>query len=1010
MKTVREACVLRPEVLKGDLSDELFGADFGQVVEGRAPDVYQRPELFFRNTHPAAPLKKIVTTIFDRLANPNEAGAAMRLSTGFGGGKTHTLIALWHLANHIADLSLGTELLPAAGRPKQVVAAGIDAGKFGRTVCVTHPDVETHSLWGEMAYQLGGLLGYRDMQSIDGPATQPNAARVRAMLPDAPVLIMVDELVIYMATLNDQEQGALLAFLNLLIAEVGARRQAVLVITDTAGETAYHKQASALAQLEAGQRLGDVVKRKVSDFDPVGEETAQVITRRLFETVDTTAANEASAEYFNAYQRVHAQYPELLPAEAPEYAKRIVKCYPFHPRLLETARERLGALQDFQKSRGVLRMFARILRDAWDGQSDATFVTAGDLDWQSGRIQADLLTRLGRDNFTAAVDADVIRHAGKLDDEYATDIHCRVASALLLESLPLAETAAMDKRELTLAVLRPNEVGNEAAEAMDRLMSACWHLYKDVSGLKYQFRYAPNANKIIEDRARGISTEDAKGAVWTLVQTYFGGHTFALVAYPDTPRSVADSAELKLVLCKSESLAQAVCAYEDDSDPAAKRPRRFRNAIFGVAPSPRLLGDAITATRRKLAAERVAEEYRKGTPVRTQVDELLLGITRNAQVAAMRAFDRVVFQGRPSLTLDEQYLVPRDSPLSGLSGQAKLKDFLDANRLIYQPTDALDVDLLITLMQGATPSLDHEGAFPASSVHERALASDKLRLMLNEEPVRRAVLKGVEQGKLVVRQANGDVYDQAGCVSGPAGDRQRHAGWKLTTLKLTADVLLAEPGAPCVTDWLKVDEATTAEPRDVRSVAEAAAVKQVGEQDIVDALDAGQMDGVWQSGVRYVVDNERFRSWKPSKPDEVTACTWQTAIGYAATRPLKALKFKTTLLAAADKLIACAPPFGARQLDLSVMASGAVKEGGTVKFAVYNVKHTSPLKPIETARRLLQVAPDSATFSAELVLDFGGQSLPSSAGLFEQAQRQAVAGLELEATFGPEAPSQGNAI
>lgn len=151
MRPIRETCTPRPEVLKGDLEDAIFAADFGHIVEGIAATVYQDAETFFRNTHPAAPLKKVITTIFDRLAHPDDAGAVIRLSTGFGGGKTHTLIGLWHLAQQITNTTLGTELLPAAGRPKQVEVVGIDGGKF----------LQTNSLWGDLALKLGGKPAMR---------------------------------------------------------------------------------------------------------------------------------------------------------------------------------------------------------------------------------------------------------------------------------------------------------------------------------------------------------------------------------------------------------------------------------------------------------------------------------------------------------------------------------------------------------------------------------------------------------------------------------------------------------------------------------------------------------------------------------------------------------------------------------------------------------------------------------------------------------------------------------
>jgi len=1008
LKPIRETCTPRTEVLKGDLEDAIFAADFGHVVADRAPDVYNHPTQFFRNTHPAAPLRKVVTTIFERLADPHEAGAAVRLSTGFGGGKTHTLIALWHLAQHITQTTLGTELLPAAGRPEKVVVAGIDAQKFGTTVCASHPQagIETHSLWGELAFQLAGPEGYARIQTVDDPITVPHDAAVRAILPDDPVLILLDELVIYMALLSEQTQGALLSFLSKLIAEVGARRQAVVVITDPAGQPVYQKEAQALAdvtrQLEAAQRLDDILGRKMSDFDPIGTETAQVIIRRLFERVDKGAAQVVSADYYNAYQRVASEYPDLLPPEVAtkEYAQRIVECYPFHPRLLQTAQDRLGALQDFNKSRGTLRLFARILRDVWESASDTPLITAGDLDWQSERIQADLLQRLKRDRFVPAVNADVVRHAGQLDADYDTDVHRRVATALLLESLPLAPGAAMDKRDLTLAVFHPSDVGHEPGEAIDRLMSVSWHTYKDDSGRRFQFRYEPNANRIIEERAEGILVEDARQGVLTLVQNYFKGHTFTPVAWPASPRAVSDSAALKLVLCETEQLAQAVCNNEDDADPEALRPRRFRNAIFGIAPAPAALHDAVQHMRRRMAAEQVAKEQKKKTPLRQQVEELLPMLRRRANFRSVRAFNRVVFQGKPSVTLDERYLVSDEGALGTVSGQAQLKQFLDDNKYVYQPNEAVDVDLLLDLIPGATPSLDHEGAYPASAVHERALASPRLRLMLNPDPVRDAVLTGVAQGKLVVRLPNGDAYDQEGCVTGIAGSRTRMPT-KLTTLKLTADVLVAPSSAPCVADWLKEDAPIEGE-ENLLTITEAALQKQTTPQAILDATDAGQLEYVIRDEGKFVVLNEKFLGWQPFSPQEVSAYDWETAIQYAAQRPLLSIRLKADTVQAAGKLIAYAQPFGAQSLTLTVRASGPLKDGGQVNFVVSNVKHNSPLKPIDVAKKLLRATQEGGTFLAELVLDFGGTPISGTAARFEQAQAQAVDGVGLEARFGAE--------
>ena len=160
MRTVRETCVPRPEVIEGELDDAIFAARLRDVVDGRAPDVYGDARTFFQNTHPAQRLKGLASTVFGRLNDPKEAGSVLRLSTGFGGGKTHALITLWHLANNVRDTSLGTEVLPGAGRPNEVTVAAVEGEGLGTVVAQSHGDIVTHSLWGELAYQLGGPEAY----------------------------------------------------------------------------------------------------------------------------------------------------------------------------------------------------------------------------------------------------------------------------------------------------------------------------------------------------------------------------------------------------------------------------------------------------------------------------------------------------------------------------------------------------------------------------------------------------------------------------------------------------------------------------------------------------------------------------------------------------------------------------------------------------------------------------------------------------------------------------------
>src|SRR6185312_1788472 len=270
----------------------------------------------------------------------------------------------------------------------------------------------------ELAYQFGGAAAVKTLGDADDVAAQPTESAVEAFLPKGPVLILLDELVMYLSGLDDQGRKNTLNVVNKLVAIAARRPQTVLVVTDPGQQLSYAGESADLRKvLVAAKSLDELLGRKTSDFDPIGNESAKVIARRLFETVDSSAAGRTAEEYQSLYKRVSSEHPDHLPptAATSEYAKRIADSYPFHPRLLDTAKDRLGALADFQRSRGVLRLFARIIRDVWEQQEDVDLITAGEVDFSSPRIRSDLLQRLNKEQFEACVSADVIGHAGELD-------------------------------------------------------------------------------------------------------------------------------------------------------------------------------------------------------------------------------------------------------------------------------------------------------------------------------------------------------------------------------------------------------------------------------------------------------------------------------------------------------------------------------------------------------------------------------------------------------------------
>jgi len=957
----------RSEVLKGDLTDTIFAADFGDLIEGDAPPVYGSPAVFFQNTHPAAGLRNVVETVFARLADTKEPGATMRLSTGFGGGKTHTLMALWHLANNIADVALGTELLPAAGRPKSVTVVGIDAAKAGVPQFAAHGALKVHSLWGEMFYRLAGEKALKALGKADNCESSPSEDQIQKAFPKGPVLLLFDELVIYMARLSDPGQGNLLGFLNSLASVVSKRPQTVLVLTDPAQQAAYAAETANLASVQAAAlKLSEVQSRKVSDFDPIRNEAARIIVRRLFERVDPAAAQAASAAYHTLYERLaqEQQTAEFKAAATPNYAQRIVECYPFHPRLLDTAQDRLAAMHDFQQSRGVLRLFARIIRDVWERGDDEDLITAGEIDWSSQRIQADLLQRLQRDRFKAAVSADVEKHAAELDGGEQRGIHTRVASALLLESLPLQSNSGLDKPDSALAVLRPEEAGPEPGEALDRLCGVCWHTYPMEGGRGVQFRYEPNVIKQIEQRMRDVPIEDARSRVLLDAQTYFGGPTFALAAWPDSASQAPESAELQLALCETAAIAERVCKYSDDSNPQALMPRKFRNAIVAVAPTAPALNDAIARAQRLMAADKIEQENRTGDAaklVRDQLQRIKPQMQKQFHLQARRAFDQLFLAAGPLGKLDEKYQVSEEEVLKQPQGQACIRRFLDDKNLVYKPGTALDVKLFLDkILPGAVPEPGKPDVYSAKAIHERFLATDGLRLLRDGDVVRLTILKALAEGKVVVRLSDGRAYDDNGYVEGPEGRRRRVVA-PLTALTLSDAVLVTRSDTETAKAWLKEDKPKKDESR-----------KE---------------------------DQEDLELAPPPPPDKSSANNWEQVVKISGEQPVADLRLSAHTPADAAALAGLAQPLGADALALDITVGGDLRDGGNINFAVRGMRPSHPAKPLQIAQTIFNSLVEGATYDVHLALKFGAAGRADLAPLLEQMRASAPDGVEIYARF-----------
>ncbi|MTW18316.1 DUF499 domain-containing protein [Rhodoplanes serenus] len=964
---VKEGSNPRNDVLQGELDDAIFAASFGKLIRNDGPLIYRDADQFFINTHPTTALTKLCRDVFGRLASTTESGAILRLSTGFGGGKTHALMTLWHLAKVIGDPTKGTDLLPPAGRPSSVRICGIDAEGAGYPVFARHGDLEAKSLAAELAFQLGGPSALNALGATNSAAASPDEQTVESWLPNEPTLILLDELVLHMDKLTEQEVGNLIGFLRTIMTAIATRKQTVLVITDPKDQPANAQGAARLQHL--ARILEQQTGRQATVIEPIGNETAQVIIRRLFEQVDPAFAAKASADHHGLYQRVALDHPTLVPEEArsPKYAERLRACYPLHPRLIKTAEERLRVLPDYNLSRGTLRLFARMVRGVWDDPGrNPEIITAGEINWSSPLIQDDLLERLGREKFRAAVAADVEGHAGELDAG-VWGHHRRVASALLLESLPLEANSGLDPADLTLAVLRPEDGGDEPAHALDRLAGACWHLYPmSGSANAWQFRYEPNILKQIEERMGQVPRPDALDRLKAEVQKSFQGAFAKLLAWPPNAKAVPERPELQLALCESEDTAKSVVTHTDDT-PGAETMRTYRNAILAVAPDVNGLEKAIQRIQRLMAAEAIDSEQTNsegGKLAREQLKKQIPELRKATRLEAARAFNRLVLADAATLTIDERFLTPPDTPPMQLpSGQDAVKAFVEDRKLIYADTDSLFPDRFVELVfSGAVPVSDEPEARSAAALHKRFLSAQGLRLVPNATVVRSSILRAVADGKLVVQQEDGTAFDAKGAVYTANGHRQRDEGRKLTTLPMDDGTRIAEAASNTAKDWLKVFGFEEPPPKP-------------GGLPLPPPPPKG-------SGATSTTDTE-------------------VASTYADKRNLLNLRITCLTAADAQKALGAASPLGASDVTIEAELTGDMKDGGKLAFSVAETKVASAIKPLTMAQTLGNALAPGSSIRVTVVLGFGKDGKADLGALLRSVFMQLPDTATIEARFAP---------
>ena len=644
LKPWREIVTPHTDVASGRYQQAEFAADLWQVYLGEGTDEYRDPVEFFRRTYLTESLKGLLVGAIRRLAGRG-GDPVVQLQTNFGGGKTHSMLALYHLFSGTASGELdGIDSVLEEAEAKELVEARrvvLVGNKISPGNPVTKPDgTVVRTLWGELAWQLGGKTAFARVAADDEKATSPGDVLRELFNEYGPCLVLIDEWVAYARQLHDQSDlpaggfETQFSFAQVLTESAKLANNCLLVISLPASDTAGspHTRADDVEVggqrgREALDRLRNVVGRIESSWRPAGaEESFEIVRRRLFEPftdpVQFKDRDVVARAFSELYRTQHQEFPpECRDAD---YEKRIKAAYPIHPEIFDRLYTDWSTLVKFQRTRGVLRLMAAVIHSLWEKGDRNPLILPANIAIDDPRVQFELARYLP-DNWVPVIEKDVdgpnslpLRLDGAVPNLGKFHACRRVARAIYLGSAPTADAAhrGLEDRRVKLGCVMPGESPAVFGDALRRLAGAATYLYQD--GPRYWYSTQPTVTKLAEDRAEQLKRNPDKvvqaiGSRLRLDLRNIGDFK-RVHPLPQSGQDVPDDLDARLVVLGTDTPYSkqkgnpAETAAKAILESRGSAPRICRNTLVFLAADKTRLQDLDEAGRRYLAWESILGE------------------------------------------------------------------------------------------------------------------------------------------------------------------------------------------------------------------------------------------------------------------------------------------------------------------------------------------------------------------------------------------------------------------
>ncbi len=678
MKPFHAIAIPDKDILEGRLTMDVFAADLWETYQGRGHKEYRDADLFFRRTYLTQGLQNLLSIVEKRLAGRG-GDPFIRIQTPFGGGKTHTLIALFHKTQ--------------VWKAKKVVVSGT----------ALNPK---ETLWGLMEKQLTGRI-----QKFSDPVSPGKEAIRELLVSRQPVLILMDEVLEYVTKASGVkvEESTLaaqtIAFIQELTETVSTLDKTCLVVTLPSSVIEhYDDRADKLFQ-----QLQKVSGRTEKIYTPVqDEEITRIIGRRIFSRIDEEEAKKVVLEFLDYAERESLLPPGVQPSE---YRAQFMASYPFLPEVIDVLYHRWGSFPTFQRTRGVLRLLSLVIHSL--KESNQPYITLADFDLARQEIRQELVKHIGM-HYNGIIDADITgekSNARKVNSALGKayqglNLGCRAATTIFMHSFSGGQDHGLNMVEIKRQATTMENPSSVVAEAADQLTGKLFYLQS--FGDKYYFSNQPNLNSIRLAKMENIKNPEIQTVEKDLLKSNLAGGKLKTFIWEETPGNIADTEDLKLVVIKNGTLE----VIDSILKTKGQTPRVFRNTIFFLYPHEMERPHFEQTVRQKLACEAIEEDktlnlsedqrkknrqelkksednlkeairrlYRTiAVPVKDGTNEIDLGIPTFGEVKALdqEIYEKLrtggeILEKVAPLVLKEKFLANRDYVLTDQVYQSSMK-------------------------------------------------------------------------------------------------------------------------------------------------------------------------------------------------------------------------------------------------------------------------------------------------------------------------------------------------